>query len=144
MEDGNLMLKITGSACIPTQQHTSLGYKFWTERATVPLMHTYQLCYAIISQNQFKKPTTKLYNFNWATLRLRFKVLVTMTVKNTALWDMSPCSLVDIHWWFGGTLVYFYHITWCHIPQDGILHMTNYYRWNNIKTSVSQLVLQIS
>jgi hypothetical protein len=36
-------------------------------------------------------------------LRLRFEVLTAMAMKNIILWDVTPCSLAEGYWRFGGT-----------------------------------------
>jgi hypothetical protein len=36
-------------------------------------------------------------------MEVRFEVFAEATMKITVFWDMSPCSLIDGYWHFGGT-----------------------------------------
>jgi hypothetical protein len=74
-----------------------------------------------------KYTTKNLFNL------VRFQVLVATSMKMTAFCDKALCSLVQVHWHFGGVYcliallmeavhtsemsVYFYETAWCHIPE---------------------------
>jgi hypothetical protein len=80
-------------------------------------------------------------------LNVRFEVLMVVTMNTIVFWDVIPCSIAESYQCSGGTcylclqsiscnvkkeaagssqtLVTFYHITWCHVPQDSNLQKLN-------------------
>jgi hypothetical protein len=55
---------------------------------------------------------------------VRFQVLMAVSMKKTAFWDMVPCSLVDVDHitvCTPKTAIYFYKTAWRHIPEGSHL-----------------------
>jgi hypothetical protein len=72
--------------------------------------------------------------------RMRFQVLMAISMKLAVFWVVSPCSLVEVYKHFRGAcclvivlmmealstfgiLVNFYQTTWCNNPEDGHLQL---------------------
>jgi hypothetical protein len=89
-------------------------------------------------------------------MKIKFHVLTAASIMMTALWDIAPCSLVEVDLMMEAvitseTSVNFYETTRRNIPQDCHLHENGcfpsfHYRTVGIRTSmnfISQVVVFI-
>jgi hypothetical protein len=64
----------------------------------------------LISQTTQLIPDDSNCNCNFC---LKFEVILAVTMKSFIIWDVSPCTLVEV-----------YQIIQCHIPEDVIISVT--------------------
>jgi hypothetical protein len=58
-----------------------------------------------------------------ADIFVEFEVVTVVAMKNTAFWDVTPCSLVDVCQWLSKTFISIYQTTQCHMLENSILQV---------------------